>query len=358
MLKTGFFNSTPGWGGGEKWHLDSATALAREGFPVTLFAQKRGALYQRAKENNLNSVPIKINNWSILRIDKIWKLKKLFAQEKLDTIILNLPADLKAAGVAAKWAGIRRIIYRRGSAIAIKANPINKWLFRFVVTDILANSNATKKTINQKAPLFPEEKITVIPNGLDDTAFAPPANKLHTPIRIGHLGRFVYQKNQLFLIEVAQELKKQGLDVHWYLGGEGPLLEEVRKAARLRDLPNISFLGFIDDSKAFFQTVDIVVLPSYWEGFGYVIAEAMAVGKPVVAFDISSNPELIKDGVNGRLTEPQNLEAFTHAIKELINHSDKIKVMGKKGYEQMQNNFTFTKTISKLKIFLGYAEGH
>lgn len=355
MLRTGFFNSTQNWGGGEKWHFDMATELAHEGLPVILFAQKDGSLYQRAKSTSLPITTVNINNWSILRLDKIWRLKKIFEKSQIDTIILNLPADLKTAGIAAKWAGVRRIVYRRGSAIPIKANPLNKFLFRNIVTDILANSQATKQTINKNTQLFPDKKITVIPNGLHSEAFDTPAEQLHNPIRIGHLGRFVYQKNQAFLIEVAKELKNQNKNIEWHLGGDGPMWEQIKESAKEAALSNMLFPGFINNSKQFFQEVDIVVLPSRWEGFGYVIAEAMAVGKPVVAFDISSNPELITHEVNGKLVPAEDIGAFSEALLQLIKKPKSILEMGEHGYKEMQKEFTFTKAVTNLKNFLGYA---
>lgn len=358
MLRTGFFNSTQSWGGGEKWHLDMATALANEGLPVMLFAQKDGSLYQRARSAKLPIAKVNISNWSFLRLTKILQLKKLFQQQQLDAIILNLPADLKTAGIAAKWAGVKRIIYRRGSAIPIKANVLNKFLFRHIVTDILANSRATKKTINAKAALFPLQKIRVIPNGLHNDAFSLPAKEVHSPIRIGHLGRFVYQKNQAFLIEVAKELKCKDIDVEWHLGGNGPMWAQIKAAAEEAELEHIQFPGFIDNSKQFFQAMDIVVLPSRWEGFGYVIAEAMAVGKPVVAFDISSNPELITHEVNGKLVPAEDIGAFSEALLQLIKNPQRILEMGAHGYKEMQKEFTFTKAVTNLKDFLGYAQRH
>ena len=92
----------------------------------------------------------------------------LLRKENIGTIIINLSSDLKVAGIAAKLAGVRNIIYRRGSAIAIRDTWLNRFLYREVVTEIIANSEETARTIlqnNQK--LVPEEKIKVIYNGID-----------------------------------------------------------------------------------------------------------------------------------------------------------------------------------------------
>ncbi len=79
----------------------------------------------------------------------------------------NLSGDMKIASIAGKMAGVPKIIYRRGSAIPIRNSPINRYLFRRVITKIMANSKETKRTIlanNQS--LVPDDKIRVIYNGV------------------------------------------------------------------------------------------------------------------------------------------------------------------------------------------------
>ena len=72
------------------------------------------------------------------------------------------------------------------------------------------------------------------------------------------------------------------------------------------------------------DSIDIFLLTSRWEGFGFVLAEAMAAAKPIVAFDISSNPELVSHGVNGYLAEPFDTGKFTYYLTELINNPNLI----------------------------------
>jgi len=355
MQTIAFFNSTLNWGGGEKWHLDIASALAHRNFRIVIFAHKNGVLYKRALQKGLSVRPVKINNRSFLNPLKLLQLKRQLMGENIDTIILNLPADLKTAGKAAKMGGIRRIIYRRGSAIPIRNTHLNRKLFHNVVTDILANSQATKATINANTSLFPEDRIKVIYNGLHQEAFQSPIDNVHNPLRIGHLGRFAYQKNHEFLIKIARQLRKQNIDVEWHLGGDGEMFEQIRSEARNAGLDNMTFHGFINDSKAFLSSVDLFVLPSHWEGFGYVIAEAMAVGKPVVAFNVSSNPELIKHNQTGLLLPKEDEQAFVNALNDLTETPEKITLMGKNAHAHMQNNFTFALTIKQIVNYLDNA---
>ncbi len=80
---------------------------------------------------------------------------------------MNLSADMKVAGMAAKLAGVKRIIYRHGSAIPTRNSLINRFLFRKVFDKVLANSFETKRTIlANNASLIDPSKIRVIYNAL------------------------------------------------------------------------------------------------------------------------------------------------------------------------------------------------
>jgi len=358
-MKIAFFNSAKTWGGGEKWHFEISSALQGKGLEAIIFTNKRSELYNRLSLAAQKIYRIKISNLSFLNPFKVLLLKKIFQKEKIDCIILNLSADLKVAGFAAWLAGIKRIIYRRGSAIPVRNSFLNRFIFKNIVTDIIANSEETKRTIlRNNQSLFPVHKIKVIYNGLDIKKY----NKAQTiktfprkeeELVIGNLGRFVRQKGQHFLVMLAELLKKRNIPVRILIGGEGPLKDDIEALARKADVIDmIQFSGFVDDVNGFMSSIDVFVLTSLWEGFGYVIAEAMYFEKPVIAFNISSNPELIKDGENGFLFEPGDIESIANKIEQLQENRNIIVKLGKAGKDSIVKNFTFNKTLKELLAFL------
>ena len=129
-----FFNSTKAWGGGEKWHYDISVSLHRKDYSTLVITNKKSVLYSRIILTGQKVYNIKVSNLSFLNPFKLLLLRKVFIRENIDIIILNLSADLKVAGIAAKLAGIPRIIYRRGSAIPIK----NRWLNRIIFKNIVS----------------------------------------------------------------------------------------------------------------------------------------------------------------------------------------------------------------------------
>lgn len=104
---------------------------------------------------------------------------------------------------------------------------------------------------------------------------------------IGHVGRFVEQKNHRFLIDIFNEIHKQNSNFILLLAGQGPLMEEIKSKVESLGLEKfVIFLGQIDDADKLYQAIDIFVLPSLYEGLPVVGVEAQATG---LLCELSSN---------------------------------------------------------------------
>ncbi|UCH13237.1 MAG: glycosyltransferase [Bacteroidales bacterium] len=354
-----FFNSTKAWGGGEKWHYDISVSLNRKGYSTLVITNKKSVLYSRIILTGQKVFNIRISNLSFLNPVKLLLLRKVFIKENIDIIIINLSADLKVAGIAARLAGISRIIYRRGSAIPIKNRWLNRIIFKNIVTDIIANSEETKRTVLQNNPeLFPPGKIKVIYNGIDTGKYDISNEKrlykkYDNEIILGNMGRLVRQKGQKYLIDIAAVLKANDLQFKILIGGEGPLRQElVSYAEKCKVADKIIFLGFVDNVVEFMNSIDIFLLTSLWEGFGYVIVEAMVCKKPVMAFNCSSNPELIEENKTGFLVEPGNIRSFVEKLEILINDKELRTGFGQQGYIKARKEFSVENTTGELENFL------
>jgi len=341
-----FFNTTKSWGGGEQWHYDAARLCASKGLRVIVFVNKNSELYKRLQgEKNIDLHIVKIGGLSFLNVFKVNYLKRIFRKLNIGAIIMNLPSDAKAAGVAAKHAGIKNIIYRRGSAIPIKNSILNRFLFKNIITQIIANSQETKRTILANNPsLFPADKITVLYNGIDLNRFvfsSKISNYPETPFIIGNAGRLDKQKGQHYLFDLAEILLKNGFNFRIKIAGKGKLELELKQETIARNLSeHIEFLGFSEQIESFFEQIDVFVLTSLWEGFGYVIAEAAACGKPVLAFDISSNPELIEHEKTGYLIPPFDIEILAQRIIYLANNQPLLAKMRTNARQMVEQRFS------------------
>jgi glycosyltransferase involved in cell wall biosynthesis len=111
-------------------------------------------------------------------------------------------------------------------------------------------------------------------------------------------------------------------------------------ATRLGLEHEVQFLGFVSDMPAFLNQVDIVVLPSLWEGFGVSVLEAMAAGKAVIASRVGGLTELVSDTVTGLLVPPRDVDGLANAIAQLAGDRNLLQEMGRRGKERLQANFT------------------
>ncbi len=125
---------------------------------------------------------------------------------------------------------------------------------------------------------------------------------------IGHVGRFVEQKNHRFLIDIFNEVHKQNDNSILILVGQGPLIEEMKNKIKSLDLENcVKFLGQRKDINELYQTMDLFLFPSLYEGLGMVLVEAQMSGLYCLASDVvptkakvSNNIEFISLRINER----------------------------------------------------------
>ncbi|MGB2136896.1 MAG: glycosyltransferase [Flavobacteriaceae bacterium] len=353
-----FFNTVDQWGGGERWHLDMALHLRSKGHRVMVITQPGAVLGERAQKEGIAVFDIVLKNLSVLNPFTLHKLANIFRSNQVDTVVLNLSRDLKCGGISARMAGVKKIIFRRGSDRSVRNYFINRYLYQKVVTGILTNSQATKKAIlSDGISLVDPDKITVIPNGIDIQSFLNKdfqalQPKQKSSIVLGALGRLEPQKNFEFLIPVAMELKKRGIPFEFLIGGKGSQETRLKSLVDENDLTDVfQFLGFLDNPKDLLMSSDVFLLPSLWEGFGYVIVEASLSELPVVAFDISSNSEVINEAT-GFLTPPHDVAAFCDKIAYLYNDLEERKAMGKAGRKFVVEHFESAKIFDRIESYL------
>ena len=113
---------------------------------------------------------------------------------------------------------------------------------------------------------------------------------------IGHIGRFMQQKNHAFLIDIFSAVKKMNPKAKLLLVSEGRLMDEIKQKVSSLGLQNdVLFLGFRNDINELMQAMDVFVLPSLWEGLPFTLVEAQAAGLPCVISDVISDESIVTD---------------------------------------------------------------
>lgn len=151
--------------------------------------------------------------------------------------------------------------------------------------------------------------------------------------RLVNVGRLCAQKGQLLLVEAAALLRKEGIEFELVFAGDGEMRGAIEDAIRRHGLGDcVRILGWVDSATVRAQLLEsrALVLPSFAEGLPVVIMEAMAVGRPVVTTRIAGIPELVREGIDGWLVAPGDIEQLKEAMKACLDASpEKMIEMGR-----------------------------
>lgn len=208
------------------------------------------------------------------------------------------------------------------------------------------------------------EKIHYIPACVNTKRFNPYLKKdlkeklgIEDKIVILYIGRLIQQKGLECLIKAFARVLQENLQIFLIIVGEGPLKNTLKSLVNeLKIGNNIIFLGAIpyDQIHEIHAISDITVLPSiptknWMEQFGYVLIEAMACGKPIVASRSGAIPEIVIDNETGFLVEPGNISDLAEKISLLASDSKLREKMGYKGRVRVEKNFSYEVIIPKIK---------
>jgi glycosyltransferase involved in cell wall biosynthesis len=139
--------------------------------------------------------------------------------------------------------------------------------------------------------------------------------------------------------------------------GTGPLEFSLKRLAEeLRIHDRVVWAGFREDIPVVMNTLDVFALTSVYEGFGLVLLEAMASGRPVVASSVSAIPEILLDRVTGILFPPARTDLLAAAFRQLESDSYR-EFLGRNGRERVKTEFTVEKMVESTDKVYGATQG-
>lgn len=179
----------------------------------------------------------------------------------------------------------------------------------------------------------------------------------HSPPNIGVFAILRPQKGQLCAIRAMAELKKLGVGALLHLYGEGQIRPKLEKEAAAQGVAGqVVFHGDVGDPEAHMLAMDIVLIPSLFESFGYVAVEAFSIRKCVVASAVGGLKEIIRDGREGLLVEPADPAAIARACARLIAGPALAGELAANGYNRFTAEFTESKMLAGVKeVYAGLA---
>lgn len=293
-------------------------------------------------------------------LSAVLRLVSLLRQQEIDILHIHSPYAGILGRVAARLSGVSAIVCTEHMQIE-KQNYITRFgnLLTYPLNDAtIAVSDAVLHSVLDRQIIKHGTYVT-IHNGVDLNAIAT-AGTCRTPIReslgipaqhqvVGNVANLFPGKGHRYLIEAARLVLNQYPDVTFVIVGNDKITEDAGRlrelAGHLRIQDRVIFTGFRRDVFQLMAAFDIFVLPSLWEGFGIVLLEAMALGKPVVGTEVGGIPEIIDNGLNGFLVEPRNPQQLAEKILKLLRNETLRNQMGQNGMQKVRDRFSIQRTV-------------
>ena len=375
MSKALFYTENFVPGGGSKYFIDIINASIPQYDEITIVSNK-GGLFPQDKGRLLK--PVKCIEWNTITRDQFkfkmlpkiinayryfivpiiyqinkQKFKGLIELEKPDVIIScnggypGAESTLALIEIAANFniqniltivsmPGARRRFLFFGAYDRFLDNMLNKYLNKLVMNSQL-QLEAIKNNRNVNIPA-----TFCVYNGIEDLPVS--RNISSNKFVIGYTGRIDKSKGVDLLLAAAIPLMKQMPELHLLIVGDGPALNElIEKVSSEEVKERITFAGYVADISSYYSGMDLYVFPSHWEGVPYAILEAMRAGLPVISTNVGGIPEVVRDGKEGILIPPNNVELLRNEIQRMISDPEKRSLYASNARNRYKKVFSIDK---------------
>ena len=302
-----------------------------------------------------------------------WLLYRLFRKEKPNIVHANTPKGSMLSMIASKLASVPHRLYTVTGLRYQGASGLFRTLLMameriscYCATKVIPEGEGVKKTLLEDKITSKEMHIILNGNinGIDTEYFNPDLfnrdrtdNKLYTgnkkDIRRDlnlkeddfvfiFIGRIVRDKGMNELTVCMKRFKAEKKNVKLLLVGRfesklDPL--DADNEEFLRSDPNIHFLGYQNDVRPFFVAADVLVFPSYREGFPNVVLQAGAMGIPAIVTNINGCNEIIKEDFNGKIFSSKDVNALYEKMNWCLNNKNRVKDMASQSRKMIVDRY-------------------
>ena len=367
----GIICTSPGWGGLELNTLRLARWLGEAGWKVHLIAAGNTPIHQHAGDAP-SSVSVFSDQGLPGKGAQLRALNAWVRRFKIHVLFVPYNKDIAVASLYKRfYDGDIGLVYQQHMQVGVRKRDLIHTL-RYAMIDVWISPLQYLKEETMRLTRVPEEKIEVIPFGIEPAAFLDSAwtregarEALSLPYDayiIGVLGRLDPKKGQDLVVRALQRLRKEGNAACQvlFMGSatinEGDVfsrgLHQQVQDAGLQDY--VHFRSYTEDVMVFFRAIDVFAMPSHGETFGMVTLEAMAAGVPVIGTDRDGTREILGEGRYGWLFKKDDVEDFCLQFEHLRsgrNGSDRV-LAGKEAALNSYSKSNMVEGINKVLLEL------
>ncbi|MGI8384809.1 glycosyltransferase family 4 protein [Robertmurraya sp. P23] len=349
------------------FHLPYLKWFKEQGWDVHVAASGNMELPYVDKKFNL---PIQRSPFHRKNIEAYKQLKDIINQNDYQLIHCHTPMGGVIARLAARFARKKgtKVIYTAHGFHFCKGAPLPNWIVYYPFERILSYFTDCLITINEedynlaKTHQFRAKQIEHIHGVGVDTERYSPVLEFHKEVLraeyrfdndaflMFYAAEFNVNKNQQLLIEALSIAKESIPKTKLLLAGEGVLLKECKKFAKLLGVEHmVEFLGFRKDIESLLKISDIVVASSKREGLPVNIMEAMACGLPIIAVQNRGHCELIKQNRNGWIVSDEPVKMAERMI-QLAKSQELQKEMGEQSRKIILDTFSLNRVLEEKRV--------
>ena len=296
---------------------------------------------------------------------KDWKAFKeiyqLCKKERFDIVHTNSTKPGIIGRIAATLANVPYIVHTIHGLAFHKFVSRPKWIFYWaceMIATLFCNKVIIVNRYYTRYFKWCKNKITVIYNGLDLNNFKTQGQREKENddlVRVLFVGRLDVQKNPLMLLKAAKKILQKNGNVRFTIVGDGEYLNDCKNYIEKHGLSdNVILVGWQNNVSKFYSTHDILAIPSLYEAFGLIFLEAGFYHLPAVSTNVEGIPEVVENEKTGLLSNPNDVEGFTHNLLSLIKDKQKRKDMGEAAYNRVTTQFSTDLMVKKyLEIYEG-----
>jgi glycosyltransferase involved in cell wall biosynthesis len=302
----------------------------------------------------------------------LWALTRLMRRERFDIVHTHTPKAGLLGQLAARLSGVPVVVNTlHGFYFHDDTDPLPRrfyiWMERLAArcSDSILSQNEEDIGTAIAERIAPPELLKWLGNGIDVTRFDrrrlsdESLQALREEIGleadsrvVGFVGRLVEEKGILDLLEAAKSVAATVPEARFLIVGpydeEKPDALRSDVAERYGIADRCRFLGMRDDMPELYALMDVLVLPSYREGFPRAPMEASAMGVPAVVTDIRGCRETVEPGVNGLLVPVGDVDALARALIELLTDEPRRRRMGEAGRAIAEERFDEQKVFERV----------
>ena len=310
----------------------------------------------------------------------IYQLFKLMQQQKYDLVHVHTPIAATLGRVAAKLAGIKRIVYTsHGLPFHDRSSPLEYFLYSTVekvggrISDLIISQNYEDIATAKHLGIISADKLGYLGNGVDIDRFnrdrldVQQQKQLRqslglsesTDLIVGTIGRLTRKKGMGYLIEAAAQLIPQFPYLQILIVGDElktdpePFYDELISRIDALGITNhVTFTGHRQDIPEILGLMDIFTLPTFThEGLPRSIVEAMAMNLPVIATDIRGCREVVLQDITGYIVPPQDSANLTTALAKLLSDIQLRQAYGQAGRNRIEAEYNEKIVFKRLTNF-------